>query len=64
MQLRLIVVLGADRTNNNRKGCTCWKGGNKVHRCRVQSQRGVREEKCNYPEDVNLVAMPERCYFI
>lgn len=40
MQLRLITVLGADSTSNNRKGDTYWEGGNKVQHCKVHSQRG------------------------
>lgn len=39
MQLRLITVLGADSTSDNREGDTYRKGGNKVQHCKVHGQR-------------------------
>lgn len=40
------------------------KVGTKSNIAKCTVKEGVRQENCNHPEDVNLVAVPERVYFI
>lgn len=60
MQLRLTIALGADSTSNNRKGGIHWKVGTKSNTAKCKAKVGIREEKCNHPKVVILVAMPGR----
>lgn len=62
MQLRLITVLGATLVITE-KETHIGKVGTKSNIAKCTVKEGVRQENCNYPEDVNVVAVSREGLF-